>query len=98
MPVHAEMMQGVVRVIGDDQPALEPALRRRAVVGSGFIVRIPSEQHAGARYNYVVTAAHVIAGQSNVEIQAAIPSPAGGLSPPWLLPTGTILCPRSISP
>lgn len=76
------MMHGVVRIIGDDHPALEPALRMRVVVGTGFIVSMPSEKHRGSRYNYIVTAAHVITGQTNVEVQATVPSAGGGLYAP----------------
>jgi hypothetical protein len=81
VPVHDEMMQGVVRVIGDDHPALEPGLRNRVVIGTGFIVSIPSQKHTGARYNYIVTAAHVVADQTSIEVQAAIPTSSGGLHP-----------------
>jgi hypothetical protein len=77
MPLSFESIHSAVRIIGDDQPALETALRKRAVIGSGFIVNVRTAQ--GGYYPYLVTAAHVIENQSEIQVQAAIPRPTGGM-------------------
>ncbi len=80
--MHFKTMYCAVRVVGDDHPRLEAGLRERAVIGTGFLVNVPSETIPNGYYPYVVTAAHVIANQQKMEVEVSIPRPSGGMYEP----------------
>lgn len=80
MPLDVSMVYATVRVIGDYHPALmEPS---RGTIGSGFLVVVPNEDNPSVRHGYVVTAAHVLAEQRRIEVQAPDPRPGGALYTP----------------
>jgi hypothetical protein len=80
--MHSESMHAAVRIVGDDHPRLEEALRKRAVIGTGFLVNVASEANPTGYYPHIVTAAHVIADQQKIEIEIPIPRPSGGTYAP----------------
>jgi hypothetical protein len=85
MPLDFSQLYSVVRVIGDDQPQLEPSLRQRIVLGTGFLMAVPSETTKNSSHVYVITAAHVIENQTAVQIEVPIPQPTGGMYPPVVI-------------
>jgi hypothetical protein len=58
-----------VRIIGDVPAPDLVTGRRRATVGTGFLVTVQSETLPGLRYGYVLTAHHVIDDAGTIEVQ-----------------------------
>jgi hypothetical protein len=86
MALSPGMMYCAVRIIGD-KPITDPTTNdvtgtERRAIGTGFIVTVPSESIDDAKYGYLLTAHHVIAGQTDVEAQPANPFEEGELYPP----------------
>jgi Trypsin-like peptidase domain len=82
MPLTLEMMYCAARIIGDiDRVDAEGGVvgRVRGVIGTGFCLRVQGD---ACRYGYLLTAAHVLDGQENVEVQFADPGAEGDLQPP----------------
>src|SRR2546426_179594 len=72
MPLDFQMMNASVRIIGD-VPDRTTIGYHRGPIGTGFLVAVPSEADPASRYGYVVTAHHVLDGQTRVEVQAPDP-------------------------
>jgi hypothetical protein len=71
------MMHSVVRIVGDVDQTVDPYTRKRDVIGSGFFITVQSEKYPDSvKYGYLVTAAHILLDQTNVEVEA--PSPTDG--------------------
>ncbi len=85
MPLGGYMMNTAVRIIGD-RPSVATGRMERKALGTGFFVRVPSEAHGDRFYGYLITAHHVIEGQSNIELAIADPHHPGALFP--LVPAG----------
>lgn len=80
MTLSMEMMYCAGRIIGDRRRSgggLE-----RGPLGTGFCVTVPSARLPSVRYGYLLTAHHVIAAQSDVEVEMPDPFAEGQLSPP----------------
>lgn len=91
VPLHKEVMNSVVRIVGDI-PANNLLGRRRGTIGTGFVLAVPSETIPGQHWYYVLTARHVIDDQTRVEIQTHIPYAPGMVYDPvtlsgWRYPT-----------
>jgi hypothetical protein len=67
MPLGPYMLSSAVVLIGDvlDKPSRH---WRRGPVGTGFLVRVPSETLQDTFYGYLLTAWHVVEPQSNIEL------------------------------
>src|SRR4051794_11106013 len=78
MPLELSMMNASVRIIGD-VPDKSPVGHHRGAIGTGFMISILSEYDPSYRYGYVVTAHHVLDGQtpSRIQVQAADPRTLG---------------------
>jgi hypothetical protein len=50
-----------------------------SLLGTGFLVTVPSETLAGVRWGYIVTAHHVVDKQIEIDVQAPDPDTAGAL-------------------
>jgi hypothetical protein len=75
-------LQSGVRIIGS-VPAPKLVIgEKRAAVGTGFFMTVPSETLDEVRYGYVLTAHHVLWDQNRIEIQASNPVTNGELHPP----------------
>ena len=64
MPLNLSLLQSGVRIIGS---VPEPKLKigeKRAPIGTGFFMTVPSATLEGVRYGYVLTAHHVLCGTS----------------------------------
>jgi hypothetical protein len=86
MSLSLRTMYCVVRIIGD-LPVRDPDTKkqtgtRRAPIGTGFVVTVPSKVLENVEYAYLLTAHHVIADQPNVEAQSANPFAEGELYEP----------------
>jgi len=80
MPLDRTMMYSAVVICGEklddaDQP-------QRVRNGTGFILTMPSETVPGRLHGYVVSPDHVVAGLTNVEVEAANPFSRGQMYPP----------------
>jgi hypothetical protein len=76
MTLDRTTMYCAARIIGDDPYVSRGKFRTRGVQGTGFFVTVPSETLPNVRHTYLVTANHVIEGQTNVEVQ--VPDPLTG--------------------
>lgn len=86
MTLNATTMYCAVRLIGD-QSARDPdtgkqTQPKRAPIGTGFVVTVPSETFENVEYPYLLTAHHVIAGQTATEAQPPNPLDEGSLYEP----------------
>lgn len=61
-------MTCVVRIIGDVERKDGEARWRRGHVGTGFCIRVGSSEHPTGWQGYVVTAHHVVDGQSRLDL------------------------------
>jgi hypothetical protein len=69
MPLNLAMAHCAVRVIGDRKAQEDPQITYRGPIGNGFVVAVPGEERPEIAYHYLVTAAHVVIGRNNVEVQ-----------------------------
>lgn len=76
MPLQNDMMNASVRVVGDI-PDKTVVGYHRGPIGTGFLVAIESEADPSTAYSYVVTAHHILGGQSRIEVQAPSPLTIG---------------------
>jgi hypothetical protein len=76
MPLDLNMMNASVRIVGD-VPDKSLIGYHRGPVGTGFMVAVASEADPAIRYGYVVTAHHVLDGQSQIEVQVLDPLVVG---------------------
>ncbi len=79
------MMWSAARIIGDLRivdPKTKKVRTRRGPIGTGFFVRVPSEADDSLGYTYLVTAHHVIEGETNIEVEIANPFMEGALHAP----------------
>ena len=80
------MMWSAARIIGDlkvrDPETKKIIGTQRGPIGTGFFVRVPSEADKALGYTYLVTAHHVIEGETNIEVEIANPFMEGTLHPP----------------
>jgi trypsin-like peptidase len=76
MPLDLHMMNASVRIIGD-VPDRTKIGHHRGAIGTGFMIAVPSEYNPAWRYGYVVTAHHVLDGQTRIEVQAPDPRSLG---------------------
>jgi hypothetical protein len=83
MALQQQMMNSVVRILGEYYAGTE--LAERGVIGTGFILTVDSEQHPGQKHGYLVTCAHVLDRQIDVEIQT-FDSETGVVHSPQPLP------------
>jgi hypothetical protein len=82
MALSPSMMRAAVQIIGD-RPDDRTILRTwRGAIGSGFLVGVPSAEHPGLRYCYVVTAHHVLDDQLHIEVRVPNPRTNGEFHPP----------------
>jgi hypothetical protein len=72
MPLDLNMMSASVRIIGD-VPDRTLIGHHRGPIGTGFLMAVPSETDPATSFGYVVTAHHVLDGQSRVQVQAPNP-------------------------
>ncbi len=88
MVMDPRVVHSAIRIIGDQESATYPFETVRVPIGTGFILPIKSESGPHV-FGYLVTAAHVVAGQKHIEMQ---PTKEGGsLYPPipvgdWRIP------------
>ena len=86
MPLGPYMMWSAARIIGDlrivDPKTKDVVGTRRGPIGTGFFVRVPSEADDSLGYTYLVTAHHVIVGETNIEVEVANPFMEGALHAP----------------
>jgi hypothetical protein len=104
MPVHVETTFNVVRIIGDLPSPRTPYAMMRDTIGTGFVLTAPGEVNPTRRFGYLVTAAHVLEGQSNIEMRVArldgtlaAAAPIGG----WRVPVPSLdlaLAPMPVPP
>jgi hypothetical protein len=71
MPLDPKMLNSVVRINSV-----------RNLLGTGFIIGVPSERFPKLRWPYVVTANHVVERQIEIELEVADPFTHGELLPP----------------
>jgi hypothetical protein len=76
MPLSKSHLYSAVRIIGALDPNVD--LEKKGVIGTGFLMDLDIERDTGDgfHYRYVVTAAHVLDEQFEVQIQ--VPHPATG--------------------
>lgn len=72
VPLDKSVLDVVVRIVGDI-PADNLLGRTRGTIGTGFVLAVPSETIRGQRWYYVLTAHHVIDGESHPQLQATNP-------------------------
>jgi len=87
------MLYSAVQIIGDMDSTTAPYARVRTPIASGFIIDVPSDVHDNLTTGFVVTAAHNLKGQTNIQFQA--PGPDGTLMPPlavndWVFPSESL--------
>jgi hypothetical protein len=80
MPLGPYMIHCAVRLIGDRRNESDGRLER-VPIGTGFCVRVASAMIPNAHYGYLLTAHHVIEGQSNIELDIPDPHNPGQLYP-----------------
>jgi hypothetical protein len=76
------LLQSGVRIIGSVRASKLAIGEKRAPLGTGFFITVPSETVDGMRYGYVLTAHHILWDQNRIEIQASNPTTNGELHPP----------------
>lgn len=83
MPLDPSMINCAALIIGDF-PHDEGAVfgEGRNAIGTGFFVTVRSERLEGVRYGYVITARHVLDGESKLEVAPSIPTSRGELYEP----------------
>jgi len=69
MTLSIEVTYSPIRLIGDRKT--EGGVFYRGTIGTGFVLHVPGETDPKIRHGYLLTAAHVIADQPNVEMQPA---------------------------
>jgi len=68
MVMHPDAAHSAIRIIGDQESTVVPYAKSRVPIGTGFILHVPGES-LPLHHGYLITAAHVLEGQSNIEMQ-----------------------------
>src|SRR5665213_1433945 len=68
MVMDKRVVYSAVRIIGDQDSTTYPYQSERQPIGTGFMVHVESETGPHV-HGYLVTTAHVIEGQENIEMQ-----------------------------
>lgn len=80
MPLASGMMNCALRVVGDR--GRNTTDMKRGAIGTAFAIRVPSERLSDTYYWYLLTAHHVIARQTNIEVEIPDPANESALQPP----------------
>src|SRR5436190_21853428 len=70
MPLDLQSLNCAARIVGDF-PTRDGLVR--GTIGTGFLLSVHSETHENFRFPYLVTAHHVIDGQTDIEAHIANP-------------------------